>query len=45
MASSKYDTDVARNAILGLLSDAENAKVSNGEGEVKLADNEEYVDL
>lgn len=45
MASPKYAADVTRNTILGLLSDAENAKVSNAEGILKLSENEDYIDL
>lgn len=45
MSDAQRAAYVARDTILTLLSDEENAKVSNAEGAVKLAEAEEYIDL
>lgn len=45
MTQPQIDDSMKRNAILNLLSDAENAKVSSAEGPPTLADGDEYVDL
>ena len=45
MTQNEIDDSIKRNAILNLLTDAENAKVSSAEGPPSLATGDEYLDL